>query len=53
MLRALSWLLKVLVVRFVWNRAMGGMRQRTTRVFTLENLLGQSVGSWWRMRRLK
>jgi len=51
--RALSWILKVLLVRFVWNKAMGGVRRRTTRVFTLDNLLGQSVATWWQMRKLK
>ncbi len=53
MRRALAWILKALLVRFVWNRAMGGVRRRTTRVFTLDNLLGQQVGTWWRMRKLK
>ncbi|MBE0466071.1 MAG: hypothetical protein IBX71_02450 [Candidatus Desulforudis sp.] len=51
--RALLLAAKFLFIRLVWNRAVGGIRRRATRVFNVDNMLGDAVATWWRMRRLK
>jgi hypothetical protein len=51
--RAILWVLKLIFARLVWNRVVGRLRQRATRIFSVRNLFGESVATWLQMRRLK
>lgn len=53
MRRALLWVLKLLFARLIWNRVRGRLRLQATRFFNMQNLFGESVADWWRLRKLK
>ncbi|MDA8097002.1 MAG: hypothetical protein RDV00_05345 [Clostridia bacterium] len=51
--RLVLFLLKTYFVRVVWKGSLNRARTRLTQTFSMRNILGDSVGTWWDMRKLK
>ncbi|MHB8308274.1 MAG: hypothetical protein ACYDDH_09420 [Candidatus Desulforudaceae bacterium] len=51
--RLFLFLLKTYFVRVIWRRSVDRAQTRLVHTFSMRNILGDSVGTWWDMRKLK
>jgi hypothetical protein len=53
MRRMILAIVKLVLVRLVWNGMTRRLQGKATKVFNMRNLFGESAATWWRMRKLK
>lgn len=53
MRRIIMFLLRTYFVRVIWRRGMHRMGMRLRDTFCIRNIFGESVGTWWDMRKIK
>ncbi len=50
--RILMFLLRT-YIRVIWRRGVHRIALRLRDMFSVRNILGESVGTWWDMRKIK